>query len=84
MDILKFILEDGLVMIPVIYILVNIVKGTDIINKKYLPLVALLSSIAITPLILTGGYTASNIVQAILVAGATVFTHEVVEVGKGE
>lgn len=82
MDILKFILEDGLIMIPVLYILINIIKGMDIIDKKYLPCLALVFSIAITPLILMGGYNANNIVQAILIAGATVFTHEVTEIGE--
>lgn len=82
MDILKFILDDALIMIPVIYVIVNIIKGTDVINKKYLPLIAVVVSIGITPLILEGGYNADNIVQAILIAGATVFTHELMEVGE--
>ena len=82
MDILKFILEDALIMIPVLYVIINIIKGTDIVNKKYLPLIALVVSVAITPLILMGGYNANNIVQAILIAGATVFTHEVTEIGE--
>lgn len=81
MDITKFILKEGLVMIPVLYILVEIIKGVDLINKKYLPLVALLISLAITPLILIGGYNADNIVQAILIAGATVYTHELIGIG---
>lgn len=84
MDVMKFILEDGLIMIPVIYFIVKFVKSADVIDKKYLPIVALVCSVGITPTILLGGYTSNNIVQAILIAGVTVFTHELIEVGEKE
>lgn len=82
MDVTKYILEEGLIMIPVLYFVVKFIKSVDVLNKKYLPIVALVSSLAITPMILLGGYNADNLIQAILIAGVTVFTHEVIEIGE--
>lgn len=82
MDILEFILEDGLIMIPALYVIANIIKNLEMMNKKYIPVIVLICSLILSPLILLGGYTASNIVQSILIAGATVFTHELIEVRK--
>ena len=75
MDIMTFIVEEGLIMIPVLYILGEIIKTTDILENKWIPFVLLLISIALTPLILSG-YTPDNVVQAILVTGASVLANE--------
>ena len=75
MDIMTFIVEEGLIMIPVLYILGEIIKKTDILENKWIPFVLLLISIALTPLLLSG-YTPDNVVQAILVTGASVLTNE--------
>lgn len=78
MDILNYVVQEGLVMIPVLYIIGEIVKGTEFLSGKWIPLMLLVISICFTPLLL-GAYTADNIVQAILVAGATVFGHELIK-----
>lgn len=75
MDIMTFIVEEGLIMIPVLYILGEIIKTTDILENKWIPFVLLLISIALTPLLLSG-YTPDNVVQAILVTGASVLANE--------
>ena len=75
MDIMTFIVEEGLIMIPVLYILGEIIKKTDILENKWIPFVLLLISIALTPLLLSG-YTPDNVVQAILVTGASVLANE--------
>ena len=75
MDIMTFIVEEGLIMIPVLYILGEIIKKTDILENKWIPFVLLLISIALTPLVLSG-YTPDNVVQAILVTGASVLSNE--------
>ena len=75
MDIMTFIVEEGLIMIPVLYILGEIIKTTDILENKWIPFVLLLISITLTPLILSG-YTPDNVVQAILVTGASVLANE--------
>lgn len=71
MDILSFVLEEALVMIPVIFILTEIVKKAELVKSKYLLIVALLWSLILTPWLL-GGWNAENIVQAILITGMAV------------
>ena len=75
MDILEYIVQEGLVMIPVLYILGEIIKGTEVLENNWIPVALLVVSIAFTPILL-GGFTAENIVQAVLVAGATVFGNQ--------
>lgn len=81
-NILQFVVEDGLIMIPALFVIAEIIKRMDLVSNKYIPAIMLVVSLVITPLILLGGYNADNVVQAILIAGATVFTNEFIEKGK--
>lgn len=84
MDILNYVVQEGLVMIPVLFIIGETIKSTELLGNKWIPLVILIVSIGFTPLVL-GAYTADNIVQAILVAGVTVFGNELIkQSSKGE
>ena len=78
MDILNYVVQEGLVMIPVLFIIGEIIKGTETIENKYIPVILLVLSLALTPFVL-GGYTAVNIVQSVLVAGVTVFGNEIIK-----
>ncbi|WP_290489877.1 MULTISPECIES: phage holin family protein [unclassified Aerococcus] len=78
MDILNYVVQEGLVMIPVLFIIGEIIKGTELLGNKWIPLVLLVVSLGFTPLLL-GAYTANNIVQAVLVAGVTVFGNELIK-----
>ena len=78
MDVVNYIVQEGLVMIPVLFIIGEIVKGTELLSNKWIPLTVLVISIGFTPLVL-GAYTADNIVQAVLVAGVTVFGNELIK-----
>ena len=75
MDILEYVVQEGLVMIPVLYILAEVIKYTELLDNKWIPLTLLIISIAFTPFLL-GTFNADNIVQAVLVAGVTVFTDQ--------
>ena len=84
MNVFDYIIQEGLVMIPVLFIIGEIIKGTELLGNKWIPLVILFVSIAFTPLVL-GTYTAENIVQAVLVAGVTVFGNELIkQTSKGD
>lgn len=48
------------------FIVGEIVKGTELLSNKWIPLVL-------------GAYTVNNIVQAVLVAGVTVFGNELIK-----
>lgn len=76
MDILQFIVDEGLVMIPVLFVLGEIIKHTTLLDNRFIPATLLVFSLIITPWLL-GGFMAMNIVQAILVTGAAVLTNEV-------
>lgn len=78
MDILNYVVQEGLVMVPVLFIIGEIIKDTELLGNKWIPLVILIVSVGFTPLVL-GAYTADNIVQAVLVAGVTVFGNEMIK-----
>ena len=78
MDIINFILEEGLIMIPVLYIIGEIIKFTGVLNNKWIPLTLLIFSLLFTPLLL-GGFTPDNIVQAVLVTGVTVLGDQLIK-----
>ena len=78
MDILNYVVQEGLVMMPVLYIIGETIKSTELLSNKWIPLAILIVSIGFTPLLL-GAYTADNIVQAVLVAGVTVFWNELIK-----
>lgn len=78
MDAFGFILEEGLIMIPVLYIIGEVIKHTTPASNRLIPLILLVASLAFTPILL-GGFTPENIVQAVLVAGVTVFGNELVK-----
>ena len=78
MDIINFIIEEGLIMIPVLYIIGEIIKFTGVLNNKWIPLSLLVFSLLFTPLLL-GGFTPDNIVQAVLVTGVTVLGDQLIK-----
>ena len=78
MDILEFIIEEGLIMIPVLYIIGEIIKFTGVLNNKWIPLTLLVFSLLFTPLLL-GGFTPDNIVQSVLVTGVTVLGDQLIK-----
>ena len=78
MDIISYIIEEGLIMIPVLYIIGEIIKFTGVLNNKWIPLTLLVFSLLFTPLLL-GGFTPDNIVQAILVTGVTVLGDQLIK-----
>ena len=78
MDIINFIIEEGLIMIPVLYIIGEIIKFTGVLNNKWIPLTLLVFSLLFTPLLL-GGFTPDNVVQAVLVTGVTVLGDQLIK-----
>ena len=78
MDIINYIIEEGLIMIPALYIIGEIIKFTGVLNNKWIPLTLLVFSLLFTPL-LVGGFTPDNIVQAILVTGVTVLGDQLIK-----
>lgn len=81
MNIFDYIMQEGLVLIPVLYIIGQVISGTETIPNKWIPLILLSVSLGFTPLAL-GAYTPDNISQAVLIAGATVFGDQLMKQSK--
>ena len=84
MDILNYILENRLVLVPVLYIIGEFIKRTEYIKDKFIPIIILIIGILFS--VLMGGDTIiNNVIQGILVAGATVLGNQVIkQVGKDD
>lgn len=82
-EIIDYIIKNRLILIPVLYIIAEFVKKTGIVKNKYIPIIIL--PIAIIFSIFMGGNTIiNNIIQGVLVAGATVMGNQVMKQMKKE
>ncbi|GEL77115.1 phage holin family protein [Tenuibacillus multivorans] len=74
MDLMDFIIEEALILIPVLMILGRIIKTSSIIPNRFIPLSLLVISIILSGIML--GFSFDTFIQSILVAGASVFGHQ--------
>ena len=77
MDFTQYITQNALILIPVLYIIGMIVKNTEKVNDKYIPVVLLIAGIAGAVGIM--GVNADAVVQGVLVTGATVYTNQLIK-----
>jgi hypothetical protein len=77
MDIYTYLIEDALILVPVLLILGTIIKGIDFIPDKYIPLILL--PVGILGAIAGGGFNVGSIIQGILVTGAAVYGNQLVK-----
>ena len=77
MDFLNYIVGNKLILIPVLYIIGYIIKNTRVIRNKFIPLLLLLIGIVLSVL-MGGDMVINNVVQGILVTGATVMTDQMI------
>lgn len=77
MDVSQYITQNALILIPVLYIIGMIIKNTDKISDKYIPLILLVFGIAGSMGII--GVNANAVIQGVLVTGATVYTNQLIK-----
>lgn len=77
MDFLKYITENALILIPVLYIIGLILKGTEKIKDNYIPIILLPLGIIASVAVL--GLNAQAIIQGILVTGVTVYGDQLIK-----
>lgn len=77
MNITSYILEQGLILIPVLYILGMMLKGAEKIPDKYIPLILLPMGIAGSVGLM--GVSFPSVVQGVLITGACVYGNQVVK-----
>ncbi len=83
MEILNYVIENRLVLVPVLYIIGEFIKRTEYIKDKLIPSILLLVGIVFS--LLMGGDTAiNNIIQGILVSGVTVLGNQLIKQGMKE
>ena len=77
MDFLKYITENAIILVPVLYIIGNILKGTELIKDKYIPILLMPVGIAFSIAII--GVNVEAVIQDILVTGATVCSNQLIK-----
>ena len=74
--IFNYIVEDGLILIPVLYVIGYIIKHTNILSNRWIPLVLLVIGI-IFSIFLLNDPIVDRVIQGVLIAGVTVFIAQV-------
>ena len=77
MEILTYITENALILIPVLVIIGLILKKLEFIPDKFIPLILL--PLGIVGAMALGGYTVESGIQGILVTGAAVYGNQIVK-----
>lgn len=82
MELLTYILEKGLVLIPVLNILGALIKGIEKIPDKYIPLILLVFGVLGAFGLM--GFSVDAAVQGVLITGAAVYGNQLVKQLKTE
>lgn len=77
-DFLSMIIEQGVIVIPCLYIIGMILKGLEFIPDKFIPVILLPLGILGTCCLL-GSFAPENVIQGILVTGAAVYTNNIIK-----
>ena len=75
MDILTYITENALVLIPVLIIIGQIIKNIQFIPDKYIPLILL--PFGVVGAMALGEWNVASAVQGVLVTGAAVYGNQI-------
>lgn len=76
-DLMSYITEKALILIPVLYILGMVLKNTEKISDKYIPLILLPIGIIFSIGLL--GLSMEGVIQGILITGATVYVNQLIK-----
>lgn len=79
---IEYITENALILIPVLNIIGEIIKGLEKVPNKYIPLILLffgcMGAVAIM------GFNAEAVIQGILITGTAVYGNQIVKQLKKE
>ena len=75
-DLLSYIKEYALILIPVLYIIGMMLKGLEIIPDKFIPLILLIFGIVGAAGV--NGIGVDSVIQGVLVTGVTVYANQIV------
>ena len=77
MEFAQYITQNALILIPTLYVLGMIIKNTEKVNDKYIPIILLIAGIAGAVAIM--GVSADSVIQGVLVTGAAVYTNQLIK-----
>ena len=78
MEMLKdYILDNALILIPAIYVIGAILKGTELIKDKYIPVILLPIGIALGMILV--GFNINGFIQGVLVTGVAVYANQLIK-----
>lgn len=75
MNVLTYITENALVLVPVLIIIGQIIKNIQLIPDKYIPV--LLLPFGIVGAMALGGWTVASAIQGVLVTGTAVYGNQI-------
>ena len=75
MDILNYITENSLLLVPVLIIIGTILKNTEFIPDKFIPVILLPFGVLCAMAI--NGWNVEQAIQGVLVTGCAVYGHQV-------
>ena len=78
----KYITENALILIPVLYVIGMFLKALEFIKDKYIPCILLVIGIAFSIALI--GFNVNAVIQGILVSGATVLGNQLIKQYKKE
>lgn len=77
MDLTTYVSASSLILVPVVYIIGMILKGTEKIPDKYIPVILL--GVGIASSLGVNGLNANSIIQGVLVTGVAVYTNQLLK-----
>ncbi len=77
MEIINYITENALILIPVLLIIGQIIKNIEKIPDKWIPVILL--PIGIVGAMALGGWTVDSAIQGVLVTGTAVYGNQIVK-----
>jgi len=77
MDLTTYVSAGSLILVPVVYIIGMILKGTEKIPDKYIPVILLVVGIGAS--LGVDGFNANSVIQGVLVTGVAVYTNQVLK-----
>jgi hypothetical protein len=77
MDFINYITENALILIPVLYVLGMILKGTEKVQDKYIPVILLPVGIGLSMALMGVGVNA--VIQGVLVVGTSVYANQLIK-----
>lgn len=76
-NLISYITDNALILIPAIYVIGAILKGTELVKDKYIPVILLPIGIVLGMILV--GFTVNGFIQGVLVTGVAVYANQLVK-----